>query len=60
MAYKGPSGRMGMPDRLEDFVPLEAEGLVIYLSRDIWDSRKPGQTKLLIAVPGYGRFWLHL
>jgi len=30
------------------------------VSREIWDSLKPQQSKLLVAVLGYGRFWLYL
>jgi len=51
---------MGAPDQPEDFVPLEVDDLVIYLSREIWDSLKPDQSRLLVAVSGYGRFWLYL
>lgn len=58
--YKGPSGRMGEPDKSEKFVRLQADDLRIYVSREVWDKRKPGQSKLLVAVAGYGRFWLYL
>jgi hypothetical protein len=51
---------MGEPDNPKEFVQLSAGELGIYVSREIWDAIKPGQSKLLIAVPGYGRFWLHL
>jgi len=51
---------MGEPDDREDFVFLQADDLQIYLSRDIWEKLKPTQSKLLVAVAGYGRFWLHL
>jgi hypothetical protein len=60
VAYKGPSGRMGAPDNPDDSVRLEAGDLAIYVARDIWDGLKPGQSKLLVAVGSYGRFWLHL
>ena len=39
---------------------LQADDLLIYLSREIWNSLKPDQDRLLIAVSGYGRFWLYL
>jgi len=58
--YKGPSGRMGEPDNPDNFVGLEADDLTIYISREIWDGLKPGQSKLLVAVSGYGRFWVYL
>jgi len=60
MAYTGPSGRMGVPDHPESFARLEADDLVIYVAREIHDSLKPEQFKLLVAVSGYGRYWLHL
>jgi len=58
--YKGPSGRMGEPDSLEGFIHLQADDLSIYLSQGIWDELKPAQSKLLVAVSSYGRFWLYL
>jgi len=58
--YKGPSGRMGEPDHPEQFVRLQADDLLVYVSRDIWGKLKPRQSKLLVAVAGYGRFWLYL
>ncbi|MBC7233517.1 MAG: hypothetical protein H5T68_09805 [Chloroflexi bacterium] len=51
---------MGEPERPEDFVRLEADDLAIYLSKGIWENLKPRQTKLLVAVSGYGRFWIYL
>jgi len=51
---------MGAPDDLQKFVFLQAADLSIYVSRDIWDKLKPTQSKLLVAVAGYGRFWLYL
>jgi len=51
---------MGAPEHPDEFQRLEAEDLIIYLSRDIWTSLKPDQTRLLVAVGGYGRFWLQV
>jgi hypothetical protein len=51
---------MGEPDDREQFVLLQADDLEIYVSRDIWDSMKPKQSRLLVGVAGYGRFWLYL
>ena len=51
---------MAEPDNPRHFVCLEASDLTVFVSTEIWDSLKPGQPKLLVAVPGYGRFWLHL
>jgi hypothetical protein len=51
---------MGEPDNPKEFVQLFAGDLAIYVSREIWGAMTPAQSKLLVAVPGYGRFWLHL
>jgi hypothetical protein len=51
---------MGEPDSLEGFIHLRADDLSIYVAQEIWDELKPGQSKLLLAVSGYGRFWLYL
>jgi len=51
---------MGEPEDPQQFVLLQADDLHIYVSRDIWDKLKPTQSKLLVAVAGYGRFWLYL
>jgi len=51
---------MGAPEHPEDFVCLQAEDLTIHLAKEIWEQLKPGQSKLLLGVSGYGRFWLHL
>jgi hypothetical protein len=51
---------MGKPDNLDNFVQLEANDLTIYVAREIWDGLKPRQSKLLVAVPGYGRYWIYL
>ncbi|MGC8786001.1 MAG: hypothetical protein ACP5Q1_01075 [Anaerolineae bacterium] len=51
---------MGKPEHPENFVRLEANDLAIYISKDIWESLRPRQTKLLVAVSSYGRFWIYL
>ena len=51
---------MGAPDHPDDYVCLQAEDLTIYVARDIWEKIRPGQSRLLLGVSGYGRFWLHL
>ena len=51
---------MGAPDQPDNFVRLQAEDLTIYLAKDIRKQIKPGQSKLLVGVSGYGRFWLYL
>jgi hypothetical protein len=30
----------------------------VYLARDIWEGLAPDAEKLLVAVQGYGRFWI--
>jgi len=51
---------MAEPDNPKDFLCLQASDLTIFVSTEIWDSMKPRQSKLLVAVAGYGRFWLYL
>lgn len=51
---------MGAPDQPDNFVRLRAGDLTIYLAKDILGQMKLGQSKLLVGVSGYGRFWLHL
>jgi len=51
---------MGAPDHPNEFLRLESEDLTIYLARDIWNSLQPEQVRFLVAVCGYGRFWLEL
>ena len=51
---------MGEPDDSQQHVRLQVDDLLIYVSQEVWDRCKPGQSKLLVAVAGYGRFWLHL
>lgn len=51
---------MAEPDNPMHFVCLEASDLTVFVSTEIWDCLKPGQPKLLVAVTGYGRFWLYL
>lgn len=51
---------MGAPEQPDNYARLQAEGLTIYLAKDIRSQIKLGQSKLLVGVSGYGRFWLHL
>jgi hypothetical protein len=40
------------------FTRFAAEGIDIYLARDIWDSMEPGTDRLSVQLPGYGQVWL--
>jgi hypothetical protein len=51
---------MGEPADVAAFVRLEAGDLVVYVSKEIWEGLVPGQSKLLVAVSGFGRFWLQV
>jgi len=51
---------MGAPENPEQYVRLDAHDLAIYVSRELWDGLRPGQSKLLVAVSSFGRFWVHL
>lgn len=65
MAYKGPSGLTGKPEQPEAFVHWVDQArperpIDIYVSREIWDTLAPDDDKLLVAIEGYGRFWIKL
>ncbi len=51
---------MGVPDRSDDFVRLQADDLTVFVAQEIWGKLKPQQSKLLVSLQGYGRFWVHL
>ena len=51
---------MGKPGDPTAFVQLKAGDLVVYVSKEVWDGMQPGQSKLLVAVSGFGRFWIHV
>jgi hypothetical protein len=51
---------MGAPEHVEEFERLQAGDLVVYLARHIVEKLRPGQSKLLVALAGYGRFWMYL
>ena len=44
-----------MVDKARPDQPLD-----IYVSHEIWDSLAPDDDKLLVAIEGYGRFWIKL
>ena len=65
MAHKGPSGLTSKPEQPEVFVhwvdrACPEQPIDIYVSREIWDALEPDADKLLVAVQGYGRFWVRL
>lgn len=51
---------MAVPENPEDFVRLQAKDVSIYVSLEVWKALKPKQSKFLVGVAGYGRFWVHL
>jgi hypothetical protein len=58
VAYQVPSGRMGEPPQGEPYVRLQAEDLELYLAPDFWNGRDQRTGRILVAIPGYGRFWI--
>ena len=58
MAYNGPSGLMGKPERPEEYARFQDGDIEIYLARDVFDKLEPGTEKLLFAIQDWGRFWL--
>jgi len=51
---------MGAPDAPGDFVRLQVDDLTVFVAQEIWGKLKPRQSKLLVALQGYGRFWVLL
>jgi len=63
MGGDAPSGLVGKPDNLADFVPIEIVDVgrrngVIYVARTIWDSLKPTAQELTFYIQEWGRFRL--
>jgi hypothetical protein len=49
---------MGKPATPADFVRVQCDDVEVYLSGEIWSNVTTTTERLLIAVDGYGRFWL--
>jgi hypothetical protein len=55
MIFEGPSGRMGTPDNLEEYVRLDADDLTIYVARPLLEKLALGAKQMLFYIDGYGR-----
>lgn len=51
---------MGAPKELAGFGRIDCEDIEVYLAPDIWRRLELQATRLLVAIEGYGRFWLHI
>jgi hypothetical protein len=51
---------MGRPDNLDQFGLIQCDDIEVYVAPDIWQRIRPQAEKILIAIEGYGRFWLWL
>jgi len=51
---------MGKPENPDSFIRLTADDLTIYVAKEILGSLESGQSKLLVALSGYGRYWIYL
>ncbi len=50
---------MGKPENPEDFVRFDADGMIVYVSRQLLREKvKPGAVEMPFYIDGYGRFWL--
>ncbi len=49
---------MGAPDNPEEYVRFDADGVTVYVSRQLLQKVKPGATEMPFYVDGYGRFYL--
>lgn len=51
---------MGKPDTVDSFVCFDADGITIYISRDLLERQEPDTRRLPFYIDGYGKFWLQL
>lgn len=51
---------MGRPDDLDRFGLIQCDHIEVYVAPDIWQRIGLQTEKILIAIEGYGRFWLWL
>jgi hypothetical protein len=51
---------MGKPDREDGFGRIDCGDVEVWVAPEIWDMMGPATERILIAIEGYGRFWLHL
>jgi hypothetical protein len=51
---------MGKPESIESYGLVQCGDLEIYIAPDIWQEINEQTEKILIAIEGYGRFWLYL
>jgi len=50
-------GLAGRPEEPDAFVAFEAEGVDVYVARDIWDQLAGRAGRLHVLMPGYGMAW---
>jgi len=49
---------MGKPENQDHFGLIQCDDIELYVAPDIWQHIRPETEKFLIAIEGYGRFWL--
>lgn len=49
---------MGKPENPDGFGLIQCDDIELYVAPDIWQNIGPRTEKILIAIEGYGRFWL--
>lgn len=51
---------MGKPANPDLFGLIQCDGIEVYIAPEIWHRIGPETEKILLAIEGYGRFWLWL
>ena len=51
---------MGKTENEDGFGLVDCGGIQVWVAPDIWQRIGPATEKMLIAIEGYGRFWLYL
>ena len=51
---------MGKPEKADGYGRIDCGGIEVWVAPAIWEKVRPATEKILIAIEGYGRFWLHL
>ena len=51
---------MGTPDDPKGFVQFEADGLTVYVARELLEKLGPGAQRVPFYIDGYGRYALAL
>jgi len=51
---------MGKPENADLFGVIQCDDIEVYMAPEIWHRIGPETERILLAIEGYGRFWLCL